>query len=156
MSPGIASEYPADLGLIELRPVLQPRPAKKASTDALDHGEYAVATLKPLVFNLSQAFLGLGPLVESPNEAGHFGIVVECDELIDIRHGKRTQEEAFGLQHHSGSLRHTAPACRPAARSPSLSLPRENSALAVEGGRGAKRAALNEKRRFAWKAAVRE
>jgi hypothetical protein len=87
VAPGVATKHPTELRLIELRPVLQPRPAKETAAGAIEHGQHAVAALKPLALDEAQAFLGLG-LLEPSDEARHFGVVVERDELIDIRQPK--------------------------------------------------------------------
>jgi hypothetical protein len=75
-------KHPPDLGLVELGPVLQPRPAKKATTGAIEHGEHAVAALEPLALHEAQTLLGLGS-VEPADEARYFGVVVERDELSE-------------------------------------------------------------------------
>jgi hypothetical protein len=60
-------------------------------------------SFSPLAFNQSQTFLGFVS-AEPLDEACDLGIVVQCDELIEIRPPKRTQDEPLGFYDHVGSL----------------------------------------------------
>jgi hypothetical protein len=89
MSPCVATKHPPELRLIELRPVLQPHPAKEAATRAVEHGEHAVAALHPLALEEAQPVCGL-VLLEASDEARYFGVVVQRDELVVVRQTKGT------------------------------------------------------------------
>jgi hypothetical protein len=45
--------------LVELRPVLHPRPAQEATIGAIEHDEHAVAALQPLALDEAQALFGI-------------------------------------------------------------------------------------------------
>ena len=59
-------------------------PAEEAAVRTIEHGKHPVPALCPLALDESYPLLGGGPL-ESPDEARHLGIVMQSDELVDVR-----------------------------------------------------------------------
>ena len=82
---------------------MQSRPTDKAAIGSVEDGEYPVLALEPLSLEEPQALLGLRPL-QSADEPRNVRVVVEGNELVDVRRPKRTQKESLCLDDHERSV----------------------------------------------------
>src|SRR5215213_1040162 len=94
---------PAELGLVELGPVLEAGPTQETAAPALDHRQQAMAAIAPFLLVAAQALLGFSA-VEGPHEARHLGIGVQRRELLQILEAEGAQLETARPQQHAASV----------------------------------------------------
>jgi hypothetical protein len=103
LTPGIAPQCPAELGLSELRPALESAATEEGAALPLEYRQQAVAALAPFALVLAQALFRPGA-VERADEARHLGVGMQRDELVQVVERHRSQQEALGLDRDSHAV----------------------------------------------------
>jgi hypothetical protein len=78
---------------------VEPGSPEEPTAHPVEHRDRAVAALEPLALGCPQALLGVSPLPRS-DEASDLGILMERNELVQVRRCEGAQEQPFGFHEH--------------------------------------------------------
>jgi hypothetical protein len=98
--PGVATKHPAELRLVELRPVLQPRPPKEATTVAIDRANMPWPRTSHWR-STSRKRSSASGLSSRGRKRVTSGSSWSATKLVDVGRCKGAYKEPLGLDHHA-------------------------------------------------------